>query len=138
MGTCCKILTGHLINPLLTGSFDKDYVTRHFFWGKSHGLTFLLLILILVKFCNNYFLLICCFNTASCGDTRILGTNTGNKNHTFVGTLPANPGINNKCIWIIVVNTGRIELVFKAKFQVTSRAQDCKENFVQVQDGRYR
>lgn len=83
-----------------------------------------------------FFLLIYYFNSASCGD--ILGTNTGNKNHTFVGSLPANPGSNNKCVWIIVVHTGQIELVFKDKFQVTSRAQDCKENFVQVQDGRYR
>lgn len=84
---------------------------------------------------NNKFHLSVAESIASCGD--ILGTNTGNKNHTFVGSLPANPGINNKCVWIIVVNTGRIELVFKDKFQVTSRAQDCKENFVQVQDGRY-
>ena len=83
-----------------------------------------------------FFFLICYFNSASCGD--ILGTNSGNKNHTFEGSLPANPGINNKCVWIIVVNTGQIELVFKDKFQVTSRAQDCRENFVQVQDGRYR
>lgn len=64
--------------------------------------------------------------------------NDNNKNQTFEGRLPANPGGSNKCVWIIVVQRGIIELAFKDRFQVTSLAQDCKENYVQVQDGRYR
>ncbi|KAJ7394074.1 hypothetical protein OS493_003748 [Desmophyllum pertusum] len=82
---------------------------------------------------NKFHLSVAESNIASCGD--ILGTD--NKNHTFAGSLPANPGNNNKCVWIIVVPKGRIELVFKDRFQVTSHHRDCKENFVQVQDGRY-
>lgn len=70
---------------------------------------------------------------ASCGD--ILAKT--NSNHTFAGSLPAKPGSHNKCVWIIGVPKGKIELVFKGKFQVTSLGRDCKENYVQVQDGRY-
>jgi len=72
--------------------------------------------------------------TASCGD---ILPNT-NKNKTFGGSLSANPGIHNKCVWIIVVPVGKIELVFKDRFQVTNPGKGCKENYVQVRDGRYR
>ena len=81
------------------------------------------------------FCLTTCFLAASCGD---ILKNDNNKNQTFEGRLPANPGGSNKCVWIIVVQRGIIELAFKDRFQVTSLAQDCKENYVQVQDGRYR
>ena len=80
-------------------------------------------------------LIIRCFHAASCGD--ILNTGS-NKNQTFVGSLPANPESNNKCVWIIVVQKGKIELAFKDRFQVNSLAQDCKESFVEVRNGRYR
>lgn len=72
---------------------------------------------------------------ASCG---AILQNT-NKNQTFGGSLPANPGNHNKCVWIIVVpmHKGKIELVFKDRFQVTSSGRNCQDNYVQVQDGRY-
>lgn len=70
---------------------------------------------------------------ASCG--AILSKT--NSNHTFTGSLPANPSIHNKCVWIIGVQKGNIELVFQDKFHVTSLQKDCRENYVLVQDGRY-
>lgn len=44
----------------------------------------------------------------------------------------------NKCVWIISVPRGKIELVFKDKFLVTNHGKDCKDDFVQVQDGKFR
>ncbi|PFX16991.1 tolloid-like protein 1 isoform X1 [Stylophora pistillata] len=83
---------------------------------------------------DNKFLLSVAESAASCGD---ILKNNDNNNQTFEGRLPAHPGGSNKCVWIIVVQTGIIELAFKDRFQVTSLSQDCKENYVQVQDGRY-
>ena len=62
-----------------------------------------------------------------------------NNNKTFGGSLPANPAkSHNKCVWIIVIPKGKIvELVFKDRFHVTG-SSDCKGNYVEVQDGRYR
>lgn len=85
---------------------------------------------------NNKFHLSVAEKDGSCGD--ILSSK--HRNQIFAGSLPANPASYNKCVWIIVgvpVYNAKIELVFKDKFQVTSHGKDCKEDFVEVQDGRY-
>lgn len=74
------------------------------------------------------------FLSAPCGD--ILPHT--NKNQTFVGSLMSTPRGQNKCVWIISVPRGKIELVFKDKFLVTSHGKDCRDDFVQVQDGKFR